>query len=196
MNGYGKRVPADEIPRTSGRNTLGVKILSAELAAAVLVKDEAEFIIQARSGMTERLRVKDVPVRRRANHRSRGVRLMQLDSGDRVAVVGLVRSQIEAETLPESLEASNPTQGWAGGRVGLRDSDSVIHQVQFGPLVPLTNINPGGQLASDLDAWVSSEVHKHSQYWCVHCGRGHNEPKAVYECIDSHINELHATPAE
>jgi DNA gyrase subunit A len=95
-DGYGKRVAVDEIRRTR-RNPQGVKLSAVPVAFAEVVNDtNAELILASANGKIQRLRVGDIPTRRRtANDRHRryppkGVRVMRLDPGDRVAAGAVV----------------------------------------------------------------------------------------------------------
>jgi DNA gyrase subunit A len=93
-DGYGKRVAVDEIRHTR-RDAVGVKISRVSIAFAQVVDDaNAELVIATAHGKIQRLRVGDVPTRRRRDQSSsrisKGVRIMRLEPNDRVATAAPV----------------------------------------------------------------------------------------------------------
>jgi DNA gyrase subunit A len=83
--GYGKRVKVGDIPRT-GRNRAGVTIAPVPPAGAVVVTSADDVLIATRAGKIERVAAVAVPVQGR---RARGVRVVTLAEGDRVAGVAV-----------------------------------------------------------------------------------------------------------
>ncbi len=64
---FGRRVAVDDVRRTKGRNAVGVNISRVPVAAALVVDGtDAEVVIATANGKVERLRVGDVPTRRRS----------------------------------------------------------------------------------------------------------------------------------
>lgn len=87
VDGYAKRVPVRDIPRTR-RGRQGVRLSFEPLAGAVAV-DLADEVLIATSpvGNVVRLAVADVPVKGR---RARGVRAVKLPHAARVSKVAVV----------------------------------------------------------------------------------------------------------
>jgi DNA gyrase subunit A len=88
--GYGKRTPLAEYPR-KGRATGGVQTVAREalartgpLVAARVIQETDDLTLISANGMVLRTKVREVKVAGRA---TRGVRLMELKPGDRVAAV-------------------------------------------------------------------------------------------------------------
>jgi DNA gyrase subunit A len=81
--GYGKRVALPEIPvqGRGGKGVIGIKLDGEELVAAVLVGEEDEVALSTASGKVIRFEVAQVSTFSRY---ARGVRLIQVDPGDRV----------------------------------------------------------------------------------------------------------------
>ena len=191
-DGFGRRVAVDDVRRTKGRNAVGVNISRVPVAAALVVDStDAEVVIATANGKVERLRVGDVPTRRRSDpntgRMSKGLRVIRLEPGDRVASVAL-STPVE---MPPPATNGGP---WVGGRVGLEDGESVAQATVFTRVLDVAEIEPGGEPAIPAEEWARTEVHRHSSYWCVHCGASHPDPEAVYGCIDRHAaSEFAAT---
>lgn len=109
-NGYGKRTSINQFtPHARG----GVGIRSAvvndktgNLIGVKAIKDASqEIIIISQAGQTIRLGLKDIPALGRA---TQGVRIMRMNSGDRVVSLALVDK--EPEDLPDSEEESEVTK--------------------------------------------------------------------------------------
>jgi DNA gyrase subunit A len=85
-NGYGKRTPISEYAR-HGRGTQGmISIRTSErngkVVAARLVKQDDEIMLITTGGVLIRTRVKEV---RKMNRVTQGVRLINLDEGEKLA---------------------------------------------------------------------------------------------------------------
>jgi len=177
-DGYGKRVPVDEIRRTKGRNVTGVNLSRVPIAAALVVdRTDGEVVLMTANGKIQRIRVGDVPTRRRSDPKSgrisKGARIMRLDAGDRVATAALTGVEIVAEPRRRTV--------WSAGRVGLKTGEET-RQTAI-----LTRV-PGRRAESVMprDEWAQTEVHRHSMYFCSVCGAQHPDPEAVYACLDEH----------
>lgn len=81
--GYGKRVLLEDIPLRGrgGKGVVGIKLDGEELVAAVLVGDGEEVALSTAAGKVIRFEVAQVSTFSRY---ARGVRLIQVDEGDRV----------------------------------------------------------------------------------------------------------------
>jgi hypothetical protein len=89
VNGYGKRVRADSIPRHN-RDSMGVRISPHPVAGTVMLDPEdREVLLASRSGKIIALAVDQIPILGRT---ARGVRLMRLGAGDQVVRVAKVPS--------------------------------------------------------------------------------------------------------
>lgn len=192
-DGYGKRVAIDEIRCTQGRNSKGVNVSRVPVAAALVVDNtDAEAVIATANGKVERVRVGDVPTRRRSDPSSgrisKGVSVIRLDPGDRVASVALIASPTRVEKPPAAMSSHQ----WPAGRVGLDPGERAAQTQVLHDQRPLDEITPGGTLAVNRDEWTQTDVHRHSTYFCAHCGRQHPSPDAVYACIDQHATQENA----
>ncbi|MGC9530447.1 MAG: DNA gyrase subunit A [Candidatus Bipolaricaulaceae bacterium] len=85
-NGYGKRVRLDDLPAQGrgGKGVIGIKLddTTGTVVAALLVSDDQEAALSTASGKVIRFPVHQVSTFSRY---ARGVRLIQVNSGDRVA---------------------------------------------------------------------------------------------------------------
>lgn len=95
-DGYGKRIPVSDIPR-QGRGRQEVQVSSEPVAAALVAPEGQEVAIASAGGKVERIAVADIPIRRRrvlpGGKLAKGVAVIGLDPGDRVAAVGPVASE-------------------------------------------------------------------------------------------------------
>jgi DNA gyrase/topoisomerase IV subunit A len=200
-DGYGKRVPLDDDLTRKHRGVHGAGIASRPVAVSCVVVDEIidvgdgtitvdrhedrDLVLATRNGIVNRIKVGSVPVRRRSHSTggkrvvSRGVRIIKLDAGDRVATGAVTRDRVAESTQKPPLSLD-----------GIRVSTD---RLVFGPRRPLSAISTTGEPALDTEAWAATEIHKHSTYRCAHCGSEHPDPYAVYECIATHV-ERAATP--
>ncbi len=103
--GYGKRTPLSEYPR-KGRATGGVQTIAREaipkigrLAAARVVQEADDLTFISANGMVLRTRVREI---KSAGRPTRGVRLMELKAGDRLAAVARL-----AETILQNGQAAS-----------------------------------------------------------------------------------------
>jgi hypothetical protein len=160
-DGFGKRVPVDQIRRTH-RSAKGVRVSAAPPVAALIVDEHTdEVIVQSRQGMTQRLRVRDVPIRRQRNPNSKGARIMRLDRGDEIATVAVV-PQIDSgghETPSPGKEDRGPSDPllqflgalWERYTSNLGISAAVVfNRPELARLAP-------AKTESQLDAWF--ELH-------------------------------------
>jgi hypothetical protein len=189
-SGFGKRVPVDEVRRTN-RGARGVNASRDKVAVAIVVNDpDADLVLATAEGKVERVAVASIPVRRRANRKtgaiSKGIRVIRPGRNDRVASGSLATG---VETPAAGLLHTLPTERLSGLRLALGDGESVDtgSMVTFGPLRPIEDLVPGGDLAVDRKDWASGEVHACSSYWCSRCGLRHQDPEAAYRCIDAHV---------
>jgi DNA gyrase subunit A len=91
--GFGKRTPLTEYP-AKGRATGGVQTLAKDaiakigvISAARLVQEADDLTLISANGMVLRMKVKDV---KEAGRATRGVRLMEVREGDRVASIARI----------------------------------------------------------------------------------------------------------
>lgn len=105
--------------------------------------------------------------------------VITLQEGDGIGSVALARG---VETDAPAARATE----WLGGRVGLRNGESVVSAHVFTPALGSSENEPGAAPVVARDDWAQTEVHQHSEYWCFHCGEQHEDPAGVYECIDRH----------
>ncbi len=104
--GYGKRTPLSEYPR-KGRATGGVQTIAKDaipktgvIVAARVVQEADDLTFISANGMVLRTKVKEVKI---AGRPTRGVRLMELKAGDRLAAVArLAEAILRRASLPES----------------------------------------------------------------------------------------------
>ena len=185
-DGRGKRIPVGEV-RHVMRGRVGVNVSTVPLAVSLVVDDPtAELLLMTKAGKVQRVRVADVPVRRRASDGGRpakGARIIRLLDGDRIAS-GTLATPVE--TRPAALRTPSPGDSWPGGRVGLKRGESVTDVRILNPQRSLAEITPGGTMAVTADEWKATDVHQPSRYWCAHCGVKHPDPESVYTCIGNH----------
>ena len=100
-NGYGKLTPLSEYS-LKGRATGGVVTLhpkyiplTGKIAASRVVQEEDEVTLITSEGMVLRLKVKTIPSLSRS---TRGVHLMDVNKGDKVASLARIFASGEAET--------------------------------------------------------------------------------------------------
>jgi DNA gyrase subunit A len=91
--GYGKRTPLTEYP-AKGRATGGVQTIAKDAAdkigvisAARVVQEADDLTLISANGMVLRMKVKDV---KQAGRATRGIRLMEVKDGDRVASIARI----------------------------------------------------------------------------------------------------------
>jgi DNA gyrase subunit A len=104
VNGYGKRTPAEDYP-SKGRGTQGVIAIDAnerngEVVAAKLVRDSDELMLITHAGILIRTRVSEI---RETGRNASGVRLMDVNEGDRLVEI----AKVDAAEV-EVLEAETP----------------------------------------------------------------------------------------
>ncbi|MBM3335009.1 DNA gyrase subunit A, partial [Candidatus Sumerlaeota bacterium] len=98
-NGYGKRTAIDEY-RLTGRDRGGVINIktterNGKVIAVMEVLDDEELIMITQKGMSVRCPVRDI---RTIGRNTQGVRLIQLEPGDRLTDVARIREKEEAES--------------------------------------------------------------------------------------------------
>jgi DNA gyrase subunit A len=101
-NGYGKRTPADEY-RLQGRGGSGViNVKTTERNGKVVgisqVSEESEVMLISQYGKIIRIESKFI---RESGRSAQGVRLLQIEPGDRVAAAVVI--PLEEETTPGAL---------------------------------------------------------------------------------------------
>jgi DNA gyrase/topoisomerase IV subunit A len=96
-DGYGKRVPITDIPRTR-RGAGGVHLSSVPVAATLMVRGGEHVMIATATGKLERVAADQVPMRRRrvrsGGTLAKGARLVRLVNGDRVTTAALTPPQV------------------------------------------------------------------------------------------------------
>lgn len=102
-NGYGKRTQLDDY-RITNRGGKGVKTINVtektgDLVAIDPVDDEEDLMIINKSGITIRLKMKDIPTSGRA---TQGVKLINLNKKDSIASIAVVPHSDEDETEDEN----------------------------------------------------------------------------------------------
>lgn len=121
-NGYGKRTSIDDY-RHSGRGTQGVIAIDTStrngaLVAATLVTDEDEVMLITTGGVLIRTRASEI---REIGRTSQGVRLINLDEGEKLSGLEKVaESEMDGEEV-DSLEANENTDN-----VSLADTDELL----------------------------------------------------------------------
>jgi DNA gyrase subunit A len=108
-NGYGKRSEVSEY-RFQGRGGSGViNIKVTEKNGAVVgiksVSDADQLLLITQSGMLIRIKVKDI---RETGRAAQGVRLIDLDEGDRVVAVAKLAEPEEGEDEPQAALPAAP----------------------------------------------------------------------------------------
>jgi DNA gyrase subunit A len=112
--GFGKRVPIKDY-RTSGRGTQGVTTINmaalktiGTIATARVVKEEDEVTIITTNGVVLRLSVKAIKSQGR---NTRGVKLMNVENGDKVSTLARVsETEIEQKVKEEKVEVGAGVQ--------------------------------------------------------------------------------------
>lgn len=99
-NGYGKRSEVEEYRKTKrggkGVGTLKVTDKTGELLAIKAVEDKDDLMIINKSGVTIRMPIADIRVMGR---KTQGVRLINLQEGDVIADVGIVKNEEPSDTI-------------------------------------------------------------------------------------------------
>lgn len=95
-NGRGKRTEFEEF-RGHGRGTMGVRnILTDREGGSVVttkaVSDDDEIIVMSASGIVMRTKVSEISIQKRS---TRGVRIMKMDTGDRVVGVAVLVPELD-----------------------------------------------------------------------------------------------------
>ena len=115
-NGYGKRIRVSEIRRTKP-GAVGVKVSKVPVAAALVVEADDDLLIATALGKIERVTVAPIPIGRRPNRKrgaiSKGVRIVRLEPGGRVAQVASTRG---VETASAARGGPGPTGRLGEGR--------------------------------------------------------------------------------
>jgi DNA gyrase/topoisomerase IV subunit A len=183
-DGYAKRIPVSEIRRTKGRGTQGVKVSSSPVAFSAVVEEDDELVLASERGKIERVAVASIPTRRRevrpGGRLSKGVPVMTLADGDQLAAGAVTR-------VAEKDVQTAPAADWPAGRVGLLPGERIASADVSGCILSVSEVEPGGEPAVEGSEWAQTEIHALSSYWCVHCGEQHEDPEAVYDCIDRHM---------
>ncbi|MCX6693155.1 MAG: DNA gyrase subunit A [Methanomicrobiales archaeon] len=95
-DGFGKRTEFDEF-RGHGRGTMGVKNIltdrsGGQVVAARAVDSQDQIYGMSASGIVIRMNVAEISIQKR---NTRGVRIMRLDSGDRVVGIAVLQQELE-----------------------------------------------------------------------------------------------------
>jgi len=94
-NGYGKRTPITEYPihhrGGKGVYTIAMTAEKGRLVASKMVAEDDQLIIISEEGSVVRIGVKDVS---RLGRATQGVRVMNVEDGDRVSAVGIVKDDV------------------------------------------------------------------------------------------------------
>ncbi|MBI2756910.1 MAG: DNA gyrase subunit A [Chloroflexi bacterium] len=98
QNGYGKRTPLSAYP-TKGRGTMGVLALKATsktgpVAAARVVHGDEELMAVSASGIVIRTAIETIS--ERSGRATSGVKVMNLDDGDRLAAIAVLQPTADA----------------------------------------------------------------------------------------------------
>jgi DNA gyrase subunit A len=132
--GYGKRSEVTEY-RYQGRGGSGViNVKVTEKNGAVVgiksVTDADQLLLITQSGMLIRIKVKDI---RETGRAAQGVRVIQLESGDRVVAVAKLAEPDDTEeepqaSLPVETPASKPAEPARGrpGKAGKKGADAFL----------------------------------------------------------------------
>jgi DNA gyrase subunit A len=101
-NGYGKRTPLDTYRLTSrgGKGVINMKTTSktGRVVGVLLVKEDSDVMIVSQNGKMIRIESSTI---RQAGRSTQGVRLVNLDEGDKVAAASVLP---EAEETPDDTE--------------------------------------------------------------------------------------------
>jgi hypothetical protein len=177
-DGFAKRLPVAELPPRR-RAAKGVCVSSVPLAAALEVGAGDEVVLASALGKVERVAVTEVPLRRRrvlsAGQMSKGVRVMRLPAGARVA---------DEPVDVAAGVAQSPAPGFqrqirVALSVALSAGESVAQVV-----IPARSGRTSPMLPREQ--WAATEVHAAGRYWCGSCGAEQPDPHAVYGCLDRH----------
>jgi hypothetical protein len=138
-------------------------------------------VLASALGKVERVAVAEVPVRRRrvltAGQVSKGVRVMRLLAGDRVAAVACVPDE-PVDVVAGVAQSHAPGLNRLIG-IALSAGESVAQVAS-----PAHSGRAVRMLARER--WAVSEVHAVSRYWCGGCGAELPDQHAVYGCLDRH----------
>jgi DNA gyrase subunit A len=112
--GFGKRIPLKEY-RTAGRGTQGITTINLDamktignIATARVVRDEDEVTLITTNGVVLRLSVKAIKPQGRT---TRGVKLMNVENGDKVSTLARVSdAEIEQKAKEEKVEVDEGDQ--------------------------------------------------------------------------------------
>ncbi|SDD69985.1 DNA gyrase subunit A [Niabella drilacis] len=124
--GYGKRTKIDEYRFTNrggkGVKTINVTEKTGALVGLLDVDETQDLLITCKSGITIRMRVRDISELGRA---TQGVKLIRLEEDDQIAAI----SQVEEQEMAEEAEAenaatANATESEAGTSTGEKDVTS------------------------------------------------------------------------
>src|SRR5690606_23900741 len=137
--GYGKRTALGEYP-TKNRGGMGVIAIKASerngpVAGLRLTRDEDHLILISTTRRLIRIPVNTVPVLGRA---TQGVRIMQLDDGERVASSERLVDPQDSEDIAEGAAPSVPV---AGVRIPCAEDDLILISTT-GRLIRIP-VNPG-----------------------------------------------------
>ena len=105
--GYGKRTEFDEF-MGHGRGTQGVRSITANfergpVVSAIAVSEKDDLVITTAGGIVMRTHAADISVQGRA---AQGVRVIRVDSGDKVTGVAVVREEEESDADEASAPAA------------------------------------------------------------------------------------------
>ena len=124
-NGYGKRSEASEyrFQQRGGSGVINIKVTekNGPVSGIKSVTDADQLLLITQSGMLIRIKVKDI---RETGRAAQGVRLINLDPGDRVVAVAKLAEPEEVEDEPQSVlpVAEKPEPG-KGKKGELRETD-------------------------------------------------------------------------
>ncbi len=103
-NGYGKRTPLDTYRLTSrgGKGVINMKTTSktGRVVGVLLVKEDSDVMIVSQNGKMIRIESSTI---RQAGRSTQGVRLVNLDEGDKVAAASVLQESEESPDEPETL---------------------------------------------------------------------------------------------
>ncbi len=107
-NGLGKRTSFEEYRITNrggkGVKTINVTAKTGNLAGMLLVEDTDNLFITCVSGVTIRMKVSDI---REAGRATQGVKLINIDEGDKIAALAKIQAEDEDEIELEQLNSTN-----------------------------------------------------------------------------------------
>jgi DNA gyrase/topoisomerase IV subunit A len=184
-DGFAKRVPVSEIRTKKHKGGMGVMVSSVPVVATLTVEGTAgDLVIASTHGKVERIGVSEVPIRRRnvtKGNLSKGLRVMRLRDGDRVASAAIAADAEKTRSdAPVAEGAPNTGHDDLAREAALFSRALGKAEALDQVTAPAPHDGPRPPMLP-ADEWERTEVHRHSRYWCGRCGLELDGPHAFYE---------------